>query len=90
MDDLAREALSLTLILAAPMLLAALVIALIVSLFQAATQNLEPTLSFVPKLLVIAAVLAVLGGWMGGRLVEFTQELLSGFRERFPGRLSAI
>lgn len=79
MDDLAREALSLTLILAAPMLLAALVIALIVSLFQAATQNLEPTLSFVPKLLVIAAVLAVLGGWMGGRLVEFTQELLSGF-----------
>ena len=79
MDDLAREALSLALILAAPMLLAALVIALIVSLFQAATQNLEPTLSFVPKLLVIAAVLAVLGGWMGGRLVEFTQELLSGF-----------
>ena len=79
MEDLAREALWLTLTLAAPLLLAGLVVALIVSLFQAATQNLEPTLSFVPKLLVIAAVLAVLGGWMGGRLVEFTQELLSGF-----------
>ena len=79
MEDLAREALWLTLTLAAPLLLAGLAIALIVSLFQAATQNLEPTLSFVPKLLVIAAVLAVLGGWMGGRLVEFTQELLSGF-----------
>ena len=79
MEDLAREAMWLTLTLAAPLLLAGLVVALIVSLFQAATQNLEPTLSFVPKLLVIAAVLAVLGGWMGGRLVEFTQELLSGF-----------
>lgn len=79
MEDLAREALWLTLMLAAPLLLAGLLIAFIVSLFQAATQNLEPTLSFVPKLLVIAAVLAVLGGWMGGRLVEFTQELLSGF-----------
>jgi flagellar biosynthetic protein FliQ len=79
MEDLAREALWLTLTLAAPLLLAGLAIALIVSLFQAATQNLEPTLSFVPKLLVMAAVLALLGGWMGGRLVEFTQELLSGF-----------
>ncbi len=79
MEDLAREALWLTLSLATPLLLAGLAVALIVSLFQAATQNLEPTLSFVPKLLVMAAVLALLGGWMGGRLVEFTQELLSGF-----------
>ncbi len=79
MEDLARQALWLTLTLAAPMLLAGLLVALIVSLFQAATQNLEPTLSFVPKLLVMVAVLAVLGGWMGGRLVEFTQELLGGF-----------
>lgn len=79
MEDLARQALWLTLTLAAPMLLAGLLVAMIISVFQAATQNLEPTLSFVPKLLVIVAVLAVLGSWMGGRLVEFTQELLSGF-----------
>ena len=79
MEDLARQALWLTLTLTAPMLLAGLLVAMIISVFQAATQNLEPTLSFVPKLLVIVAVLAVLGGWMGGRLVEFTQELLSGF-----------
>ena len=79
MEDLARQALWLTLTLAAPMLLAGLLVAMIISVFQAATQNLEPTLSFVPKLLVIVAVLAVLGGWMGGRLVEFAQELLSGF-----------
>ena len=79
MEDLARQALWLTLTLAAPMLLAGVLVAMIVSVFQAATQNLEPTLSFVPKLLVIVAVLAVLGGWMGGRLVEFTQELLGSF-----------
>ncbi len=79
MEDLARQALWLTLTLAAPLLLAGLLVAMLISVFQAATQNLEPTLSFVPKLLVIIAVLAVLGGWMGGRLVEFTQELLSGF-----------
>lgn len=79
MEDLARQALWLTLTLAAPLLLAGLLVAMLISVFQAATQNLEPTLSFVPKLLVIIAVLAVLGGWMGGRLIEFTQELLSGF-----------
>ena len=79
MEDLARQALWLTLTLAAPMLLAGLLVAMIISVFQAATQNLEPTLSFVPKLLVIVAVLALLGSWMGGRLVEFMQELLSGF-----------
>jgi len=78
-EDLARQALWLTLTLAAPMLLAGLLVAMIISVFQAATQNLEPTLSFVPKLLVIVAVLVVLGGWMGGRLVEFTQELLGSF-----------
>lgn len=79
MEDLARQALWLTLTLAAPLLLAGLLVAMLISVFQAAMQNLEPTLSFVPKLLVIIAVLAVLGGWMGGRLIEFTQELLSGF-----------
>jgi flagellar biosynthetic protein FliQ len=79
MEDLAREALWLTLSLAAPLLLAGLAVAIIVSLFQAAMQNHEPTLSFVPKLLVMTAVLALLGSWMGGRLIEFTQELMSGF-----------
>jgi flagellar biosynthetic protein FliQ len=79
MEDLARQALWLTLTLAAPLLLAGLAVAFVVSLFQAATQNLEPTLSFVPKLVVIALLLAALGGWMGGRLVEFTQDMLGNF-----------
>lgn len=79
MADLARDALGLALLIAAPLLLAGLLTAFLVSLFQAATQILEPTLSFVPKLLVMAAVLAVLGNWMGGQLVEFTRTLLVDF-----------
>ncbi|MFZ0105925.1 MAG: flagellar biosynthetic protein FliQ [Thiobacillus sp.] len=81
MADLARDALGLALLIAVPLLLAGLLTAFLVSLFQAATQILEPTLSFVPKLLVMAAVLAVLGNWMGGQLVEFARTLLV----EFPG-----
>jgi len=78
-EDLARDALGLALLIAAPLLLAGLLTAFVVSLFQAATQILEPSLSFVPKLLVMAAVLAVLGNWMGGQLVEFARTLLTDF-----------
>lgn len=83
MEDLARDALVLALLVAAPLLLAGLLTAFVVSLFQAATQILEPTLSFVPKLLVMAAVLALFGSWMGGQLVEFARTLLTDF----PGLL---
>ena len=79
MADLARDALGLALLIAVPLLLAGLLTAFLVSLFQAATQILEPTLSFVPKLLVMAAVFAVLGNWMGGQLVEFARTLLVDF-----------
>jgi len=78
-EDLARDALGLALLIDAPLLLAGLLTAFVVSLFQAATQILEPSLSFVPKLLVMAAVLAVLGNWMGGQLVEFARTLLTDF-----------
>jgi flagellar biosynthesis protein FliQ len=83
MEGLARDALWLVVMLAAPVLLAGLLTAFAISLFQAATQILEPTLSFVPKLIVMLLVLAVLGGWMGGQLVEFTRTLLTDF----PGLL---
>ncbi len=79
MEDLARDALWLTLMLAAPLLLAGLAVAFAVSLFQAASQLLEPTLAFVPKLIVVALVLAVLGSWMGGQLAEFARMLLTDF-----------
>ena len=79
MEGLMRDALWLVMLLAAPVLLAALVTAFAISLFQAATQILEPTLSFVPKLIVMLLVLALLGGWMGGQLVEFARILLTDF-----------
>jgi flagellar biosynthetic protein FliQ len=79
MEGLLRDALWLVMLLAAPVLLAGLVTAFAISLFQAATQILEPTLSFVPKLIVMLLVLAVLGGWMGGQLVEFARTLLTDF-----------
>jgi flagellar biosynthetic protein FliQ len=83
MEGLARDALWLVVMLAAPLLLAGLVTAFAISLFQAATQILEPTLSFVPKLIVMLLVLAMLGGWMGGQLVEFARTMLTDF----PGLL---
>jgi flagellar biosynthetic protein FliQ len=79
MEGLARDALWLVVLLAAPVLLAGLFTAFIISVFQAATRILEPTLSFVPKLIVMLLVLAVLGGWMGGQLVEFARSMLTDF-----------
>ena len=79
MEGLARDALWMALMIAAPMLVAGLVVAFAISLFQAATQILEPTLSFVPKLIVVLLVLALLGSWMGGQLVEFARTMLSDF-----------
>lgn len=79
MEGLARDALWLVMMVAAPLLLAGLVTAFAVSLFQAATQILEPTLSFVPKLVVMLVVLALLGGWMGDRVVDFARSLLTDF-----------
>ena len=79
MEALARDTLWLILMLVAPVLLAGLVTAFAISLFQAATQILEPTLSFVPKLIVMLVVLAALGGWMGGQIVEFARSMLTDF-----------
>ncbi|MBN8763322.1 MAG: flagellar biosynthetic protein FliQ [Thiobacillus sp. 63-78] len=79
MEGVARDALWLLMLIAAPVLLAGLVTAFAISLFQAATQILEPTLSFVPKLIVVLLVLALLGGWMGGQLVEFARGMLTDF-----------
>ena len=79
MEGLARDALWLVVLLATPVLLAGLFTAFAISVFQAATKILEPTLSFVPKLIVMLFVLAVLGSWMGGQLVEFARTLLTDF-----------
>lgn len=69
------RALEITLLLAAPLLLVALVTGLVVGAFQAATQINETTLSFIPKLLAIALALVVAGPWMLKLLVGYTREL---------------
>ena len=71
-----RHALEMTLMLAAPLLLTALAVGLLVGIFQAATQINEMTLSFIPKLLAMAAVLALTGPWMIRELVEYTRGLI--------------
>ena len=73
-----QRALEITMLLAAPLLIAALVIGLLVGVFQAATQINEMTLSFIPKLLAIAAVLTLAGPWMLQLLTEFTKRLIEG------------
>lgn len=71
----AREALQLALLLAAPMLLVSLAVGVLVGIFQAATQINEMTLSFIPKLLAMAAVLIIAGPWMLRLMMEFTRRL---------------
>ncbi len=71
-----QQALWLLLLVSAPILLAVLAIGLVVSVFQAATQINEATLSFVPKIIGAVAVLAVSGPWMMTTLVEYLQRTL--------------
>ena len=71
-----QEGLYLLLMVAAPVLLTVLAVGLIVSIFQAATQIHEATLSFVPKIVGAVAVLAIAGPWMLTTLVEFVQRTL--------------
>jgi flagellar biosynthetic protein FliQ len=72
-----RDALIMTLMLAAPMLLSMLVIGLVVSIFQAATQINEQTLSFIPKLLGMFAVLIITGPWMVGIMLDYIRRLFT-------------
>jgi flagellar biosynthetic protein FliQ len=70
-----RDALQLALMLAAPLLLTSLAVGVIVGIFQAATQINEMTLSFIPKLVAMSAVLVFTGPWMLRLLMEFTRRL---------------
>jgi len=72
-----QQALELTLMVSAPMLLTALIIGLIVSIFQAATQINEMTLSFIPKLVGMFLVLIITGPWMIGILLDYMTRLYS-------------
>jgi flagellar biosynthetic protein FliQ len=71
-----RDGLLVLLTVCAPILMVVLAVGLIVSVFQAATQIHEATLSFVPKLLAAFATLAVAGPWMLSSLVDYIQQVL--------------
>jgi flagellar biosynthesis protein FliQ len=71
--DLGREAVLLTLVLAAPVLAAGLVSALIVGILQAATQVQDVTISLIPKIAVMLVAAALCGPWILSRLVEFSR-----------------
>jgi flagellar biosynthesis protein FliQ len=76
-----QRALEITILLSMPLLLAALIIGLLVGVFQAATQINEMTLSFIPKLVGMAGTLVVAGPWMLKTIVGYTRELF----ESIPG-----
>lgn len=73
-----RTAMEVTLMVAAPMLLVALVIGLIVSVFQAATQINEATLSFIPKLVGIFVALVIAGPWMLSVMTDYMRQVFTG------------
>ena len=73
---LTRETLYLALALAAPLVLAALVISMLVGLVQAATQIPDATIGFVPRAASVALALALAGPWIGAQLVRFAQVVL--------------
>lgn len=79
--DVGKQALEVVTLLAAPILLSALAVGLLIAMFQAATQINEMTLSFVPKLLVVVVVLMLTGPWMLRLITGFTERLI----ENIPG-----
>ena len=74
--NIGREALEIMLLVSAPLFIAALVTGLLVSVFQAATQINEATLSFVPKLIAAVAVFAITGPWMLSVLVDYIRRTI--------------
>lgn len=73
--EITQQALELTVLVSAPLLLSALITGLVVSIFQAATQINEMTLSFIPKLLVLVLVMVIAGPWMLTTMMDYTRRL---------------
>ncbi len=75
--SLGRDAIWTTVLLAAPLLISALVVGLVVSILQAVTQINEATLTFIPKMLTIVIVLVILAPWMTQMITSYTTELFT-------------
>lgn len=79
--DVGRNALWVIALLSAPLLLSALAVGLLVGMIQAATQIQEMTLTFIPKLIVLALALLFAGSWMLGVLTDFSITLIQSIPE---------
>jgi flagellar biosynthetic protein FliQ len=75
--DIAAQTMMMAAKVAAPILLTALLVGFLISLFQAATQIQEPTLSFVPKMIAVSIALLVTGNWVLNQMITFTQSLFA-------------
>ncbi len=75
-SEITNQAIKVTFYVASPMLLGALVMGILVSLFQAVTQINEQTLSFIPKIIVIVGAMVIFAPWMSETLTNFTKELI--------------
>ena len=74
---LVQNSLTMVMILAAPPLAVAMIVGLIISLFQAITQIQEMTLTFVPKIIAVIFTLMFLASWMVTKLIDYTHDLIS-------------
>jgi flagellar biosynthetic protein FliQ len=85
-NEITNQALKVTLMISAPMLLGALFMGILVSIFQAVTQINEQTLTFIPKILVIVGALIIFAPWMSDTLTNFTRELILSIPQMVAGR----
>jgi len=73
---LSQNCVTITMLLSAPLLLVAMVVGLLISLFQAITQIQEMTLTFVPKIVAVMLTILFLSSWMTSKLVDYTHDLI--------------
>ena len=83
--DLGREALSTALVVGAPILLAGVVIGLVIGLIQALTQIQDQTVSFVPKIVVMALVLVICLPWLIQRMMTYSEDLITNIPRTLMG-----
>ncbi|GGX49353.1 flagellar biosynthesis protein FliQ [Undibacterium squillarum] len=76
--NMGRQAMEVMLMVSAPLLLVALAVGLIISIFQAATQINETTLSFIPKLVAIFITLIIAGPWMLTIMLDYMRQMITG------------
>ncbi|MGB0454045.1 MAG: flagellar biosynthesis protein FliQ [Bacteriovoracaceae bacterium] len=85
-SDITKEAIKIGLMISAPMLIGSLLMGIFVSIFQAVTQINEQTLSFIPKILVIVAAVALGAPWMSDKMATFTKELIINIPQYVTGK----